>query len=115
MNQERTLRFRHDGTLFEATVTYNDEPFGNIRRNHPVGWSVTLHKPVKINCGGDLRQINNMFSGMLYASPKGRRHYFDGDLLKKRYRAFDPDTLSDREIAEMVRSEKGKRLQSVSG
>ena len=214
MNKKRTLRFRHDGTLFEATVTYNDEPFGNVRRNHPVGWNVTLHKPVTMNCGGDYRQITSISAAMMYtysekirrqhfvyddspeyrptedeinifsravrnilyhyynaeriehyadkiaayekaldrkyaerledlrqqrlalrrrvrsgeidsktyqklytpirtvreelkhkirdAKSDYRRRYFDGGLLKKRYRAFDPDTLSDREIAEMV-------------
>jgi len=81
MNKERTLRFRHDGTLFEAVVTYNDEPFGNVRRNHSVGWNVTLHKPVTMNCGGDYRQITSISAAMIYAySDKfHRKHFFYDD------------------------------------
>jgi hypothetical protein len=76
MNHERILRFRYDETLFEATVTYNDEPFGRVRHDHPIRWNVTLNKPVKMDCGGGCRQISGFSSAMILYSPKGRRQRF---------------------------------------
>jgi len=70
------LRFNYENTDFEATVTYSDLPFRESRRDFTASfWNVKLHKPEALECGGEVKRINNGMTMMLYATKAGDQHF----------------------------------------
>ena len=82
MIHTETLEFTYNNTDFEATVTYNDEPFRNGRSGKlfSIFWDVELHRPEALSCAGAVRQANSISSFMLFKTKAGDRHFiYDSD------------------------------------
>ena len=77
MIQTQQLKFQYNGIDFEATVRYNDVPFGDLRHSkEPIFFRVQLRKPITLDCGGESVRIGGMSSAMMLSSPSVRRRHY---------------------------------------
>ncbi len=78
MIQKKKMNFKHDGVDFEATVTFNDMMFSEVRAGGlSLYYKVKLHKPIELDCGGEVTSAGRNFAMRMFLSPKLKnRHYF---------------------------------------
>jgi len=85
MIHTQQLTFHHNGIDFEASVRYNDAPFGDRRYSkEPIFFNVQLLKPLALNCGGEFIKIGGMSSMMLLSTSVRNHHYIYDDKSKSK-------------------------------
>ena len=87
MIQSKNLQFSYNDIDFEATVTFNDLSFRNVRSSETsIFYDVKLTKPEMLECGGEVLNITGIMSLMLFLKKTPDRHYIykeDMDLVKE--------------------------------
>ncbi len=76
MIHTQQLTFHYNGIDFEASVRYNDAPFGDRRYSkEPIFFNVQLLKPISMDCEGEFVKAGSMSAMMLLSTSIRNYHY----------------------------------------
>jgi len=76
MIHTKQLTFHYNGIDFEASVRYNDAPFGDRRYSkEPIFFNVQLLKPISMDCEGEFVKAGSMSAMMLLSTSIRNYHY----------------------------------------